>query len=47
MVYHKNISDIPYAIKCAFDENDCEKGNLIYGDILQFILFFMLVSKIQ
>lgn len=40
--YHKQITEIPHSIKCAFDELDCEKGNLVYGDLLQFFIFFIL-----
>lgn len=40
--YNKPIQDVPYNIKCAFNENNCEKGNLIVGDIFQFIIFFIL-----
>ncbi len=40
--YHKTITEVPHSIKCAFEEVNCEKGNLVFGDILQFGIFFIL-----
>ena len=40
--YNNSIIDVPYSLKCYFKEENCEKGNVVMGDILQFIIFFIL-----